>query len=105
VLPYSFQDSAIRLGFACVCPKSVEYTPCFLLLSSYTPQSFLCADYSGVSSSQINDIIHLFLISPSHRNLGTRFLLRERVVPCVTESLINLVDKLKINFHRLDVKI
>jgi hypothetical protein len=35
-VPYSSQVLAIRLGFACVCPTSVGYTPCFLLSPSYT---------------------------------------------------------------------
>jgi hypothetical protein len=52
-LPYSFQVSTIRLGFACGCPTSVGYTPCFLLSSSYAPQSSLCASYSEVMTSFI----------------------------------------------------
>jgi hypothetical protein len=88
-LPYLSQVPAIWLGFACVCPTSVGYTPCFLLSSSYTPQSSLCTDYSSVSSSQFNGIIHHFLNSPSCRNLRSRFLLRGKgcntpcyVIPC-----------------------
>jgi hypothetical protein len=92
-LPYSFQVSTIRLGFACGCPTSVGYTPCFLLSSSYAPQSSLCASYSDVSSSQSNDIIHHFLNSPSCRNLRTRFLLGGggAVTPRVTETLVKLL--------------
>jgi hypothetical protein len=37
-LPYSFQTLAIWPDLGCVSPMSVEYTPCFLLSSSYIPE-------------------------------------------------------------------
>jgi hypothetical protein len=63
------------LALPCLSPTPVSYMPWFLLSSSYNPQASLCADYSGVSFSQITNMICHFLISLSCRNLGMRFLL------------------------------